>query len=387
MKWSHRWLFLVAALLLPLAAAPASAQYMYLDANANGIHDAGDVLNANGAPTTVDVWLITNQNRDGSEAVCNTGDGILQINSYAVNLLAQGGTVTYGGFVNQQTAWTVAFGELNTGDGGYKNGFGGPVANALPPGGPYRLMTVTITGVSGAPSIIINDINTGSADFTSFGTACSGNDFDNTYKLSGPGGGSDWTDVDGLGAAVGGNNAPVLAAIGDKTVTEGVQLSFTATATDADSDPLTFSLGAGAPAGAVITSGGAFTWTPTEAQGPGIYQVTVNVTDGTDTDSETINIQVSEANQAPVLAAMAAKRSTRGRPSASLRPRRTRTFRPIRSPSAWARVPRREPRSAAAAASAGPPPRNRVPASIRSRSTCRTGRPRIPRPSTSRSTR
>ena len=26
---------------------------------------------------------------------------------------------------------------------------------------------------------------------------------------------------------------------------------------------------------------GAFTWTPTEAQGPGIYTVTVTVTDGT----------------------------------------------------------------------------------------------------------
>jgi PKD repeat protein len=307
MKWSHRWLFLVAALLLPLAAAPASAQYMYLDSNANGIHDDGDLLNANGVPTTADVWIITNQNRDGSEATCNTEDGILQINSYAVNLLAQGGTVTYSNFINQQAAWTVNFGEENDGDGQYKNGYGGPVANALPPGGPYRLATVTITGVSGSPSIIINDINTNSPDFTSFGTACSGNDFDNTYKLSGPGGGSDWTDVDGLGPAVGGNNAPVLAEIGDKTVTEGALLSFTATATDADSDPLTFSLGAGAPAGAAITSGGAFTWTPTEAQGPGIYQVTVNVTDGTDTDSETINIQVLEANQAPVLAAIGDK--------------------------------------------------------------------------------
>jgi PKD repeat protein len=95
--------------------------------------------------------------------------------------------------------------------------------------------------------------------------------------------------------------APVLAAIGNKTVNEGSLLSFTATATDADGDPLTFSLGAGAPAGAAITAGGAFTWTPTEAQGPGVYPITVNVSDGSSTDSETIQVTVNEVNVAPVL--------------------------------------------------------------------------------------
>ncbi|MCH7982174.1 MAG: putative Ig domain-containing protein, partial [Proteobacteria bacterium] len=59
---------------------------------------------------------------------------------------------------------------------------------------------------------------------------------------------------------------------------------FTATATDADlpDDTLTFSLEDGAsgsvPAGASITAGGDFTWTPTEAQGPGDYQFDVVVT-------------------------------------------------------------------------------------------------------------
>ena len=76
------------------------------------------------------------------------------------------------------------------------------------------------------------------------------------------------------------NDAPVLAAIGDKTVDEGTLLAFTATATELEGNPLTFSLGAGAPAGAAITAAGAFTWTPTEAQGPGTYPVTVQVSDG-----------------------------------------------------------------------------------------------------------
>jgi hypothetical protein len=102
------------------------------------------------------------------------------------------------------------------------------------------------------------------------------------------------------------NEPPVLAAIGNKTVDELVQLAFTATATDPDlpANMLTFSLDAGAPAGAAITSGGAFTWTPTEAQGPGDYPVTVRVSDGTTTDFETISIHVNEVNQAPVVTAI-----------------------------------------------------------------------------------
>jgi uncharacterized repeat protein (TIGR01451 family) len=97
------------------------------------------------------------------------------------------------------------------------------------------------------------------------------------------------------------NSAPVLAAIGAKSVNELSLLSFTATATDADVPPqtLTFSLDAGAPTGASISTGGAFTWTPTEAQGPGSYPVTIRVSDGALDDFETITITVNEVNLAP----------------------------------------------------------------------------------------
>ena len=105
------------------------------------------------------------------------------------------------------------------------------------------------------------------------------------------------------------NATPVLAAIGNQTIAEGTELSFTATATDTDlpADTLTFSLadGTGAvPTGATITAGGLFSWTPTEAQGPGVYTFDVVVSDGTVTDSETISVTVIEANSAPVLAAI-----------------------------------------------------------------------------------
>jgi hypothetical protein len=114
------------------------------------------------------------------------------------------------------------------------------------------------------------------------------------------------------------NAAPILASIGSKTVNENATLSFTATATDANSPPqtLTFSLDAGAPAGATINSStGAFTWTPTEAQGPGTYSVTVRVADnGTPAldDFETVSITVNEVNAAPVLGTIGPKNVNEG---------------------------------------------------------------------------
>jgi hypothetical protein len=101
------------------------------------------------------------------------------------------------------------------------------------------------------------------------------------------------------------NVAPVLVGIGDQTVDEETALAFTATASDADepANTLTFSLDAGAPAGAGITTDGAFSWTPTEAQGPGSYPVTVRVTDDGAPNLDaavTITIIVGEVNLAPV---------------------------------------------------------------------------------------
>ena len=299
------FLFLVMGIIALAGFVPvASAQYMYLDTNGDGVHTTADDLQPNGVPTTVDVWLFTNSNRDGSPALCNTQDGNLTINSYVFNLEALDGTVTYSGFINRQTQWTVNFGEINPNGIHYKNGFGGPFGTQLPPGGPYRLATLTITGITGTPGIRFADINPGSADFTAFGTQCSGNDFDNTYKLTGPGGGSDWFDADGTNTDELSNTPPVLAPIGPKSGATGVPLTFTATATDADDPPqtLTFSLGLGAPSGATIhPSTGSFSWTPSTA---GVFAITVFVKDnGTPamSDGETFQATISEDNDPPQL--------------------------------------------------------------------------------------
>jgi VCBS repeat-containing protein len=107
------------------------------------------------------------------------------------------------------------------------------------------------------------------------------------------------------------NIDPVLGAIGDRTVDEGATLTFTISGTDADlpGNTLTFSAGP-LPAGATFnTTTRTFSWTPTEAQGPGVFTgIVFTVNDGQGgTDSETIQITVNEVNQAPILGAIGNK--------------------------------------------------------------------------------
>ncbi|HMS55856.1 MAG TPA: Ig-like domain-containing protein [Fimbriimonadaceae bacterium] len=107
------------------------------------------------------------------------------------------------------------------------------------------------------------------------------------------------------------NQAPVLDPIGGQSGDEETLITFDANATDPDSgQTLTYSL-VGAPAGASIDSStGVFTFTPTEAQGPGSFTFDVVVTDnGTSplSDTETITVTVNEANVAPILSPIGAQ--------------------------------------------------------------------------------
>jgi hypothetical protein len=104
------------------------------------------------------------------------------------------------------------------------------------------------------------------------------------------------------------NTPPSLAPIADQTVDEGVLLSVKPSALDQDqpAQRLTFSLGTGAPAGAAIdAASGEFTWTPSEAQGPGVYFITLGVTDnGTPplSTNRVFKVTVHEVNSPPDLA-------------------------------------------------------------------------------------
>jgi hypothetical protein len=105
------------------------------------------------------------------------------------------------------------------------------------------------------------------------------------------------------------NTPPVLASIGNKSVTEGQLLTFTISATDADGDPLTYSASS-LPSGATFNaSTRTFSWTPTSTQ-QGTYNPRFTVSDGQATDSETITITVFDAgtpNSPPVLATIGNK--------------------------------------------------------------------------------
>jgi PKD repeat protein len=97
------------------------------------------------------------------------------------------------------------------------------------------------------------------------------------------------------------NAAPTLAAVGDQTITETVELALTMIANDLNGDNLTFDL-TEAPAGAAINSdSGLFTWTPTESDGPGLFTITVEVSDSYGlTDSQSFEVTVNETESAPV---------------------------------------------------------------------------------------
>ncbi|WP_026898830.1 choice-of-anchor tandem repeat GloVer-containing protein [Daejeonella oryzae] len=115
------------------------------------------------------------------------------------------------------------------------------------------------------------------------------------------------------------NTPPILSGIGNKTVNELQRLKFVATASDKDdpADSLSFRLANAAnrtyPEGATINAKtGLFSWTPTEAQGPGTYRVKVIVSDGSSTDEEEIEIGVLETAAHPVLATIGAKSVNEG---------------------------------------------------------------------------
>ncbi|MFO1458695.1 MAG: putative Ig domain-containing protein [Verrucomicrobiota bacterium] len=106
-----------------------------------------------------------------------------------------------------------------------------------------------------------------------------------------------------------GNTAPVLASVANQTVDELTPLvvNLTATDTDVPAQTLTYELVSG-PLGMSVSAGGQLNWTPTEAQGPGVYTVTVSVKDNgvpVKSDTKTFSVTVNDVNSAPVLAGVA----------------------------------------------------------------------------------
>ncbi len=100
---------------------------------------------------------------------------------------------------------------------------------------------------------------------------------------------------------------PVVAPVGNKNVDELTTLSFPVAVTDpyAPAHSESFSLDAGGTTGAGIDpTSGVFTWMPTEAQGPGTYNITVRVTELNApqlSSTQSFQVVVNEVNLPPVL--------------------------------------------------------------------------------------
>ena len=94
------------------------------------------------------------------------------------------------------------------------------------------------------------------------------------------------------------DRAPVLAAIGAKSVNEGQALVFAVSASDPDGDTLAYAA-TSLPPGASFSAGSrSFSWTP-DYHRAGTYQVSFSVSDGQLADSELVTITVNNVNLPP----------------------------------------------------------------------------------------
>jgi len=188
-------LLVLAAFLALAIGVPASAQYMYLDVNGDGVNTSADVITP--STTSVDIWLATNQSLADPNAVagssplalvpqaCKTDAGAMTINSYQIIFTAPVGGITYGAWTDNM-GFTIVVGDAQ---GGNDNIIGRASASSQPPG-TYKLGSMAITA-SGNPTLTFAVTTSLSGQvFTCFGSQCGGNDFDNTLKYNG-----DWNSI------------------------------------------------------------------------------------------------------------------------------------------------------------------------------------------------
>ncbi len=171
-----------------LAGAPASAQYIYIDTNGDGMNTWADSLNSTGT-TAVDIWIDTGSNRNGTHGNCSE-PGLV---SFSMNLKAVGGTVNWGTFTSAIASASGPPAVSNPTEYHIALGITDP-ASTNTPLALYKLGTLPVEIVSGTPCLdFATSTSMSPRHSTSFGEGCHGPRWDHTSRL-----GDDWNDKDGV---------------------------------------------------------------------------------------------------------------------------------------------------------------------------------------------
>jgi PKD repeat protein len=265
--------------LLLLCPRHAVAQFVFLDANGDGVNDASDQLAQDG-PTDVDVWFVTNENRDGSAAVCSSNPAqALTINSYEIVLEALHGRVEFGPMENRLPFGSVpvsfATYEDTTNASVYHNGWGH--RTSFDPGR-YIVATLRVRVLEGNPSLVFRGRSpVQPTDLTSFGTQCEGPEFNNTQTL-----GEQFFGAMGIGPPAAVAGGPYHGAVGQEIRLDG------RASNDPDGDPLEFQWAfddGGGASGAVVSHA----W-----ETVGTHHATLTVSSASGSDNDTAEITVAE---------------------------------------------------------------------------------------------
>jgi hypothetical protein len=282
LPWDWCALFVLFVFLLMGSPDVAPAQYMFLDTNGDGI--SNDYMNFISADTsTVDVYLVTDRNQDGSPACSSAG-----LTSYAVNLYCPQSAAVFSQIENKVPGMTETFPAVATAFG-LSVGYSGP--NRLPPG-KYHLFRVRVVEdhVLGcgalhispsscfAPEGVVTSFGTGW-----FGTGCASLQGDDILRY-----GEDWYDTGDFGGCTDFlGRVPVVSCPPAVTGRELELLSFPVSVFDPDCEVFSF-YNYPAPAGSAFqglgpavagVANGAFTWTPRRGQAA-TYSIKFRAEDG-----------------------------------------------------------------------------------------------------------
>ena len=246
-----------------------------------GVNSGYYVDNGVGAGISYNYLVIA---EDGAQQLSQHSD-IITINTSAIVAPVIDSILPAGGLSIGGTAVTIYGSNLDM--NGVSAAVGANGLTGVTVTSPYQLTGTTQANAAGPADVTVTNIASGQSSNTLVGAF--------TYSA---------------------NSAPVLAAIGPQTLTEGALLNFVATATDADLTPPVMTASP-LPGTATYTDHGdgtaTFNW-QTDYFSSGVYNVTFYATDAvtsTLVDSEVVTITVNEAgNQLPVLATIGPKSTT-----------------------------------------------------------------------------